>query len=86
MNNKQLTAADRGAIEVLLRKDYKPSEIAEAIGFDKSTVGREINRRSTPRGYIAWVAQLDYEKRRSRSKKKRKLDSSKTQKYVVAKL
>lgn len=86
MNNKQLTAADRGAIEVLLQEKYIVSKIAEVIGFHKSTVSREINKRSTSTGYVALVAQADYEKRRKRSRKKTRLDSSKLQKYIVNKL
>lgn len=47
MNNKQLTAADRGAIEVLLQEKYIVSAIAEVMGFHKNTVSREIHKRST---------------------------------------
>ncbi len=45
MNYKQLTAADRGAIEALLSKKYTVSQIAEAIGRHPSTVSREIKQR-----------------------------------------
>lgn len=78
MNNKQLTAADRGAIETLLNKKYNLSEIADAIGFHKSTISREINRRCTPNGYRALVAQLNYERNRKQFKQRKKLASSQT--------
>jgi IS30 family transposase len=86
MKYNQLTAADRGAIEALLHKNYTLTEIAREIGFHKSTVSREIKQRSTPRGYVAWSAQLNYESKRKKCKQKKKLDKSKTQKYVVSRL
>lgn len=86
MNYKQITAADRKAIEVLLKEKYKPCEIAEKVGFDKSTIYREIKNRATPSGYFAEIAQINYEVRRSKSKKRRKIDYSKTRNYVYQKL
>ncbi len=86
MKYNQLTAADRGAIEVLLHKNYTLTEIAKEIGFSKSTVSREIKQRSTPKGYVAWSAQLNYETKRKRCRQKKKLNQSKTQKYVVSRL
>jgi transposase, IS30 family len=86
MKYNQLTAADRGAIQVLLHKNYTLTQIAREIGFHKSTVSREIKQRSTPRGYVAWSAQLNYEAKRKRCKQKKKLNQPKTQKYVVSKL
>ncbi len=86
MNNKHLTAADRGAIEVLLREEYTHEQIAQAIGVNKSTVSRELSQRSTPNGYFAKSAQLDYEDRRKRCRAKKKLDSYRRQAYVTSKL
>jgi len=59
--NKQITAADRKAIEVLLKENYTPSSIAEKLGFHRSTICREINNRSNPNGYSAFTAQCNYE-------------------------
>ncbi len=84
MKYNQLTAADRGAIEILLQQNYTLTAIAKAIGFSKSTVSREINQRSTPRGYVAWAAQLNFETKRKRCKQKKRLNRSKTQKYIVS--
>jgi len=86
MNYKQLTAADRGAIEVLLFKKYTVSQIAEAIGRHPSTVSREINHYQTPHGYFAWSAQIRHETARTRCRQKKKLSNSVLQKYVVARL
>ena len=79
---KQLTVASRGAIEVLLQKDFSISQIAMQIGVHKSTISREIKSRSTPSGYIAWIAQLDYEANRRKCGRKKKLSNSGTEKYV----
>lgn len=47
-----LTSEQRYAISVLLRKDYKQKDIAEAIGKDPSVVSREIKRNKDQRnGY-----------------------------------
>ena len=86
MKHTHLTAADRGAIEVLLKKKYTQVEIAKTIVVDKSTVSREIKQRSTPKGYIAWVAQIDYEKKRKRCRQKKKMDNPKRQAYVTSRL
>jgi len=86
MTNKQLTAADRGAIEALLRIDYNASQIAGQLGKDRSTVSREIKNRSTPNGYFAEIAQIDYETKRRRCRKREKLYQSWTQGYVIKRL
>jgi len=38
--NKQITAADRKAIEVLLKENYTPSSIAKKLGFHRLTILR----------------------------------------------
>lgn len=86
MKYTQLTAADRGAIEILLHEQYSVREIGEKLGRSPSTISREINKRSTPTGYHAQAAQGHYQKQRQRCKPPKKLDHSKRQKYVVAKL
>lgn len=83
---KHLTAADRGAIQVLLQEQYSVREIGEKLGRSPSTISREISKRSTPKGYNAQAAQLNYQSKRKASKPKKKLDHSKRQKYVMAKL
>lgn len=81
-----LTATDRGKIEALLLKNCSLSEIAQETGVNKSTVSREIKKRSTPNGYFAWVAQIGYERERKKCKQKKKLNSLKFQQHVLSKL
>lgn len=84
--HKQITVADRKVIEILLNKNCTRTDIAKELGVDKSTVCREINNRSTPAEYFADIAQLDYEKKRKKSRRKKILDNTKTQSYVMNKL
>jgi len=86
MKYTQLTAAERGAIEALLKENYTRKEIADKLGVHKSTVSREINKRRTPNGYFAEVAQLHRQRLKKRSRKKKKLSYSKRQKYICSKL
>ena len=84
--HKQLTAAYRKAIEVLLSEKYSASFIANKIGVHRSTVCREVKRRSTPAGYFSDIAQINYESNRENCGKRHKLADSKTQGYVIEKL
>jgi IS30 family transposase len=87
MKYKQLTAADRGAIEILLRRDFTLSQVAEEIGRDKGTISREIKNRATPNGYFADIAQLDYETSKKRSSKNaKKITHSRIRNYILSKL
>jgi IS30 family transposase len=86
MNYSQLTAADRGAIEVLLHEQYTVREIGAKLGRHPSTISREIRKRSTPTGYHADSAQLHYQKKREGCRQQKKLHHSERQKYVIAKL
>lgn len=83
---KHLTAAQRGVIQGLLLKHCTFKEIASKLGVSLPTVSREVNKRKTPKGYFAHIAQLDYEERRKSSKQKKKMNFSLRQKYVCAKL
>ena len=85
-NHKKLTAVDRGAIEVLLRNNYTPAQIARELGFNRSTISREINKRSTPNGYFAKYAQTDRDSKKSRSRRKCKISHSKTKNYILTRL
>lgn len=87
MKTKELTAADRGAIEILLQEDFTPSLIAKKLGVHKTTIIREINNRGTPNGYFAQIAQIDYESRRKESSTNAsKIKHSKTRNYILSKL
>ena len=86
MKYQHLTAAQRGVIEGLLHKDCTLKEVAKILGVSSSTVSREIKKRETPNGYLADIAQLDYERRRKECRQKKKMDYSLRQKYVCEKL
>jgi transposase, IS30 family len=86
MHYQHLTAADRGIIEGMLRANCTPSDIAKELGVDPTTVSREIKQRSTPKGYSAKVAQLDYQAKRLHCGKPQKLKANKRQKYVTTRL
>lgn len=61
---KQLTCEQRYAIKVLLKKNFSQKDIAVAIGVNKSTISRELNRNSGKRGYRPKQAQRLAEERR----------------------
>jgi len=86
MKYTQLTAAARGAIEMLLKENYTQKEIANKLGVHRSTVSREIDKRRTPNGYFAEVAQLHRQRLQKKSRKKKKFAYSKRQKYICSKL
>lgn len=86
MNYKHLTAAVRGAMEALLNEDYTQKEVARKLGVSESTVSREINKRGTPSGYYAAVAQSHYKRLRTNSRQRKKCLYTKRQKYIAKKL
>ncbi len=50
---KQLDLKDRHQIEALLDAGHTQTEIAEIIGFHKSTISRELSRNVATRGRYA---------------------------------
>lgn len=85
--NKELTIADRKVIEVFLKEERNQTEIAKALGVNKSTISREVKNRSTPNGYFSDIAQLDYESKRERTgTNSRRIIHSKTRNYILSKL
>lgn len=86
MTYKHLTAAQRGVIEGLLQANCTLKKIAAILGVSLATVSREINKRKTPKGYFASVAQFDYETRRRKCRQKKKMNFSQRQKYIIKKL
>jgi transposase, IS30 family len=51
MSYKQITYEQRIVINQLKKLNYSNSSIADEIGVDKSTIGRELKRNSGQRGY-----------------------------------
>lgn len=84
---KHLTAADRGAIEVLLQSDFTLTSIADKIGKSVSTISREVSNRGTPNGYFAGIAQIDADTNQIHSSKNaKKIIHSKTRNYIFDRL
>ena len=69
-----LTLEERDRIAQLFHQGANRSEIARAIGRDKSTVGRELERNGTGEGYLAGQAQRESERRRRERPIARKMD------------
>jgi transposase, IS30 family len=83
MSNNHLTPFERGAIQLGLEKDMKPSEIAAQLERPPSTVTREIARNKGRNGYNAAMAQKKYDKRRKECRPKTKMDDPRIRAYVV---
>ncbi len=81
-----LTAAERGAIAALLNEQYTVTEIAAKLGRNKSSISREIVKRSIEGRYDASLAQYNRDQLQKYSVKKKKLNNSKVQKYVCERL
>lgn len=65
MSYHHLTLRERGKIELMLKQGHTSSAIAQELGYDASSVRREIRRNSSPHGYNAPLAQKLYEQRRT---------------------
>lgn len=76
-HHAHLTLAEREDIMILRREKGRITEIAAAIGRDKSTVSRELARNSCRRSYRASTAQARYERRRKACRRSRILDGEK---------
>jgi IS30 family transposase len=63
MSYSRVTLEDRIKIKLLLQQGKSNTEIAEVIGKDKSTIGRELRRNSGGRGYRVRQAQAFAEAR-----------------------
>lgn len=90
-HHRHLTLQEREDIMVMRRANKGVTEIAEAIGRDKSTVSRELRRNacaaSTPHPYYrASTAQARYEQRRKACVRPRVLDDPDTFELVSSKL
>ena len=86
MKNKKLTAADRKAIEVLLGCNFTPAEVARKVGFNKSSICRELKRNGSPNGYFAEMAQANAINLRSKCRRRKILDFSKYRNHVLERL
>lgn len=66
---RHLNQSDRDRIEALLRSGHTQEEIAKILGFDASSISREIKKRKRKNGvYESTIAQHKTQVKRSRSK------------------
>ena len=65
---RHINKDDRNQIEILLQREYKQYEIAEVLGFHKSSVSREIRRIQTRKEYSSKHAEHHAYVRRLQSK------------------
>lgn len=70
MTYTQLTCEQRYQIKALLNMGHNQTQIAKAIGVDKSTISREVDRNRGQRGYRPKQAQRFTEERRHTSNKR----------------
>src|SRR6185436_9235545 len=67
MNYRQLAREQRYTISVLMKDGYNQSQIADSLGFHKSTISRELQRNRGANGYYFNQAQQLARQRRRRS-------------------
>jgi IS30 family transposase len=75
-HHTHLTLEEREDIMCLVREDKAITQIAHAIGKDKSTISRELKRNSCKRFYRASTAQKRYEQRRLACRRHRLLENA----------
>jgi len=83
MPNHHLTPFERGEIQAYVEQGMTRAAIAQKLGRAPSTIGRELTRNSTRKGYCAHRAQTQYSKRRERCRPRRKLDYAPLRDYVT---
>tara|TARA_B100000809_G_scaffold114866_1_gene113184 strand:+ start:265 stop:1263 length:999 start_codon:yes stop_codon:yes gene_type:complete len=86
MPGTHLSAFERGKIHILAKQGVKFMDIAKELGRSASTIGRELKRNSTPRGYDPARAQRQYEERRQACRPKPRLAHTPLLDYVKAKI
>ena len=86
MSYKHFTPTDRGQIQALLKEGKSKSYIADVLGRDRSTIGRELKRNQTKTGYDAQKAQRRYQQCREGCRPRRKLEHVPLWNYVFEKI
>lgn len=84
----QLTLAERDQITIMHCEGRKMSEIAKALGRDKSTISRELNRNSSPeyKKYLSHRAHARANERRTKVSCRPRLKNDLIRAYVKEKL
>jgi len=67
MNYRQLTREQRYQIQILIKEGYNQTQIALRLGFDKSTISRELRRNCGEHGYFPNQADVMAHRRRRHS-------------------
>ena len=80
---KHLTKDDRIKIEVWLMEGYSQTSIASKLTVNRSTISREIHDRSTPTGYHAHIAVLNYQKKRQVCHPINKIEATIVSSYAI---
>jgi len=85
---RHLTQKDRDKIDILIRVGYTLQKIAKEIGFNESTISRELQRNicKEHKKYVSSVAQVKSINRKSCCVKKSKFDNPAVVSYVKNKL
>lgn len=73
MSYHHFTPVERGKLELMVKQGKSPQEMADELGFDRSSVTRELNRNGTKQGYRAEQAQMRYIARRKACRQQPKL-------------
>lgn len=72
---QRITQPVRCQIEAYLQANIPVKKIAEKLGFDKSSIYRELKRNRCSRGYVAFTADRSANRRYKKSRKPYKIDS-----------
>ena len=86
MSNNHLTLIERVKIQTYREQGMSRTKIAEHLGRPISTIGRELARNSTARGYDAEQAHRIYTERRKPCRPAKKLDYKPLRDYVIKKI
>ena len=83
MSYHHFTLRERGKIELMLKQGQKSAAIARELGYNASSIRREIGRNTAQDGYDAQSAQKRYEQRRKACRPKGRLAHEALREAVV---
>src|SRR3990167_5305837 len=83
---RHLTKDDRIKIELWLKEGYSQTNIAARLAVNRSTISREIKCRSTPTGYHAQIADINYQKKRQSCHPANKIEETTIGSYIIGRI